>query len=134
LPWDQVFSGTMTPVSFLRRHWLLSSLGALALLIVGLALLALPLRSVPADASAAQDELTRAVEALKTSDTEQGFDHVAKARVHVDDVTDVTDGFGAKILSWVPLAGSGVRDVRDLASAMDHLTSAMEVAEELYPQ
>lgn len=124
----------MTPVSFLRRHWLLSSLGALALLIVGLALLALPMRTVPADASSAQTELTRAVEALKASDTEVGFDHVAKARVHVDDVTDVTDGFGAKVLSWVPLAGSGVRDVRDLASAMDHLTSAMEVAEGLYPQ
>ncbi|WP_162598601.1 DUF4012 domain-containing protein [Nocardioides gilvus] len=121
-------------MSFLRRHWLLSSLGALVLLIIGLALLALPLRSVPADASAAQDDLTRAVEALQADDSEVGFDHVAQARVHVDDVTAVTDGIGAKILSWVPLAGSGVRDVRDLATAMDHLTSAMEVGEELYPQ
>lgn len=124
----------MTSVSFLRRHWLLSSLGALALLIVGLALLALPLRSVPADADAAQGELTRAVEALKANDTDQGFQHVENARVHVDDVTEVTDGFGPKVLSWVPLAGSGVRDVRDLATAMDHLTSALEIGEELYPQ
>ncbi|WP_162598600.1 DUF4012 domain-containing protein [Nocardioides gilvus] len=121
-------------MSLLRRHWPLSALGALALLIVGLALLALPLRSVPADASAAQDELTLAVEALKANDTDQGFDHVANARYHVDEVTESTDGFGPKILSWVPLMGSGVRDVRDLATAMGHLTSAMEVAEELYPQ
>lgn len=118
----------------LRRHWPASSLGALAIVVAGLVLLALPMRSVEGDAKTAQDELTRAVEALGAGETEQGFTHVANARSHVDDVTDATDGVGAKVLSRMPLAGSGVRDVRDLATAMDHLTTALEIAAGLHPQ
>ncbi|MFC6695225.1 DUF4012 domain-containing protein [Nocardioides daphniae] len=121
-------------MSYVRRRWLLFSLGAFGFLLVVLALLALPLRNVPTDARAAQDELTRAVEALKASDADQGWKHVAKARGHVDDVTDTTDGVGARIWSVMPVVGSGVRDARHLASAMDDLTTSMETAEEVYPQ
>lgn len=121
-------------MEFVRRHRLLVVLGAFALLLVVLVLLALPLRTVPSDANAAKAEVTQAVEALKTSDAEQAFTHVAAARTQVDAVTDVTDGIGARIWSWIPVAGGAVSDVRNLATALDHLTSALEATEEVYPK
>lgn len=124
----------MTCVSFVRRHPLLCSAGVLALLLIALGLLALPLRGVPAEASNAQTELTRATQALRTGDAEVAWEHVARGRTHVDEVTAVTDGVSGRVWSLVPVVGSGVRDARHLASAMDELTSALEVTEELYPQ
>ncbi|WP_170970119.1 DUF4012 domain-containing protein [Nocardioides jishulii] len=121
-------------MSYVRRHWLMFSLGVLGFLLVVLGLLALPLRGVPADASAAQDELTKSVTALGESQPDQGWKHLAKARAHVDDVTAVTNGPSGWFWGLMPGVGSGVRDVRHLASAMDDMTSALEVAEELYPE
>lgn len=120
-------------VEFVRRHRLLTVLGALALLLIVLVLLALPLRNVPGDAQAAKAELSKAAESLKAGDDTVAFAHVAAARGHVDDVTAVTDGIGARIWSWIPVAGSAVRDVRDLGAAMDEVTSALEVVEGVYP-
>lgn len=124
----------MTVVTFVRRHPLLVSLGALALLLVALGLLALPLRSVPATAADAQRELTTTVDALKAGDTDVAWRHLAAARGHVDEVTGVTDGPSGQVWSRVPVVGRGVGDARDLATAMDELTSALEVAEELHPR
>lgn len=113
---------------------MLVSLGALGLLLVILVLLALPLRGVQGDANEAQADLTKAVEAVKAGDMEQAFGHVGDARKHVDDVTGVTNGPSGRVLSLVPYFGRGVGDARHLATAMDELTSALEVAEEVYPQ
>ncbi len=106
----------------------------LGLLLIALALLALPLRSVPADADAAKSELTAAVEAFKVGDVEVAGTHLDAARTHVDAVTDVTDGFGARVWSWVPVIGSGVGDARHLGTALSELTSAVEAARTVYPQ
>lgn len=124
----------MTVVTFVRRHPLLASLGLLAVLVVALGVLALPLRGVPADAQEAQGELTKAVEALKAGDTDVAWRHVGEARTHVDDVTAVTDGPSGRVWSLVPVLGRGVGDARELATAMDELTQALEVAEEVHPQ
>ncbi|MBE7324797.1 DUF4012 domain-containing protein [Nocardioides sp. Y6] len=121
-------------MNFVRRHPVWVSLGALVLLVVILGLLALPLRGVQADATEAQADLTKAAEAIKAGDMEEGWEHVAAARVHVDDVTDVTDGASGRVLSLVPYFGRGVGDARRLATAMDELTTALEVAEDIYPE
>lgn len=129
-----VCSGTIAAVKFVRSRWFLVSLGVVALVVVALAILALPMRHVPGRAADAQTELTSAAEAMKANDMEVGFEHVHAARGHVDDLTDVTDGVGAKVWSWVPVAGGAVRDLRNMASAVDEVTSALEVAEKVYPQ
>jgi len=124
----------MAAVKFVRSRWFLVTLGVLAVVVVALAILALPLRHVPGRAADAQAELTSAAEAMKANDMEVGFEHVHAARAHVDSLTDVTDGVGAKVWSWVPVAGGAVRDVRNMATAVDQVTSALEVAEKVYPQ
>lgn len=102
--------------------------------VVVLAVLAWPLRTVPRDAQAAQDELTAAVQALQEGEAEAGSQQVRVARARVEDVTEATDSLGARVWSRVPFAGGGVSDVRDLGQALDHLTSALEVAVEVYPE
>lgn len=124
----------MTDVTFVRRHWLLLSLALLGVLVVALGLSAWQLRGAPADARQAQDELTHATSALGNGDAEVAWEHVHAAREHVDDVKGATHGPGGWLWSKAPLIGSGVSDARHLASAMDELTSALEVTEGLYPQ
>lgn len=104
------------------------------LLGVALVVLALPLRTVPDDAQRAKAELTAAVEAFSANDVEVAGRHLDAARTQVDAVTDVTDGFGAKVWSWMPVIGSGVNDARLLGSALSELTSAVETAEAVYPK
>ena len=123
-------SATRHPVRR-RVAWVL---GVLALLVLGLLLLALPFRGVEAHAQAAQEELDAAVDELRAGELEAADTHIARARTEVDEVTGVTDGFGAKVWSVVPVAGSGVRDVRRLGTAVDEVTSALEVVSELHPQ
>ena len=123
-------SATRHPVRR-RVAWVL---GVLALLALGLLLLALPFRGVEAHAQAAQEELTAAVDELRAGELKAADEHTARARAEVDEVRAVTDGFGAKVWSLVPVAGSGVRDVSRLGAAVDEVTSALEVVSELHPQ
>ena len=89
---------------------------------------------MPGDAQAAQDDLNAAVRALQDGESEAGFARIETARGHVDGVTAATTSLGAKVWSWVPLAGSGVRDVRELGQALDQMTSALEIGAEVFPE
>ncbi len=116
----------------LRRRILIGSV-ILLFLFIALVLLALPFRSVPGNADAAQSDLTQAVAAIKAGDIELAGEHVRAARSEVDDVRDVTNGVSGRVWSLVPVAGSGVRDVRHLGDALDDVTGALEVVMDLEP-
>lgn len=115
----------------LRRRLLIAG-GLLALLLVVLLLLALPFRGVQADARSAQDSLTAAASALRAGDLDAAEQHADDARRDVDDVRDVTEGASGRVWSLVPLAGSGVRDARHLATALHEVTAAVEVTLDTY--
>ncbi len=119
--------------SSLRRRVGLAA-GAVVLLLVVLVVLALPFRGVRADADLAQSELTLAGDALEAGDVDAAATHVVLARQAVDDLRDATEGIGGRVWSLVPVAGTGVRDVRRLGTALDEVTAAVELATGVYPQ
>ena len=55
------------------------------------------------------------------------------ARRHADQVQDAMQGIGGDIWSLVPVVGEPVADVRHLGNALDHLTTAAEVAVGTWP-
>ena len=97
-----------------RGLWWL--LGGLAVLVVGLAVLALPFRTVPGDAAAAKQALTAAKDAALAGDTE--LDSVGLGNVDArlrnafgDDyglVVETAPGAGTKVVVRVPKFAPGV--------------------------
>ena len=55
------------------------------------------------------------------------------ARRHADEVQGAMQGIGGDIWSLVPVVGGPSSDVRHLGNALDHLTSAAEVAVDAWP-
>src|SRR5918995_3907082 len=109
-------------------------IGGLLLLLVVLALLAIPFLSAPGHAEDARVELTAAKDALDAGDTDAAVAAVERARSETDDLQGSVQGIGGDVWSWVPVAGGPVRDVRRLGNALDQLVAAAETGVRILPQ
>ncbi len=107
--------------------------GGLLLLLVVLALLALPFRSAPASAEDAKADLEAARDALTAGDLDAARASVDSARAHTDDLQGAMQGIGGDVWSLVPVVGAPVSDVRHLGNALDRLTATAELAVEAWP-
>ncbi len=107
--------------------------GGLFLLLVGLALLAIPFLKAPSHAQGARADLEDARVSLAAGDVASAEASVQSARRHADQVQDAMQGLGGDIWSLVPVLGEPVADVRHLGNALDHLTTAAEVAVATWP-
>lgn len=108
-------------------------IGLLFLVLVGLALLAIPFLKAPAHAEAARTDLEAAKTSLEAGDVAAAEASVQSARRHADQVQDAMQGIGGDIWSLVPVVGEPVADVRHLGNALDHLTATAELAVEAWP-
>jgi hypothetical protein len=115
----------------LLRPW--TVIGVLFLLAVGLALLAIPFLKAPAHAQGARTDLEAAKTSLEAGDVAAAEASVQSARRHADQVQDAMQGIGGDIWSLVPVLGEPISDVRHLGNALDHLTTAAEVAVDTWP-
>ena len=104
------------------------------LLLVGLVILALPFRNVQGEGDAAKTDLQRGADALRAGDIQAATDYVASARAHVDRAKDASHGIGGDVWQHVPVAGSGVSDVRHLVEALDDATAIAEIGVDVYSQ
>ncbi len=104
------------------------------LVLIGLVVLALPFRDVQPEADAAKADLDVAAQAIRDGDMSAAEEHVTSAREHVDNARSATHGLGGDLWQFVPVAGSGVRDVRHLVEALDDATSIAEIGVEIYPE
>ena len=116
-----------------RWPWVLLAFGLLLFVLIGLALLARPMLDVKPEADAARDELAAAQDALQAEDLPTAKAHVAAARVHVQEASDLVNGLGGDVWRWVPVAGGAVNDVRHLVGALDQATSLAEIGTDVYP-
>ncbi|MBD3947209.1 DUF4012 domain-containing protein [Nocardioides ganghwensis] len=107
--------------------------GGLLLLLVGLALLAIPFLEAPGHAEGARTDLEAARDSLSAGDVGAAEASVQSARRHADQVQDAMQGFGGDVWSLIPVVGEPVSDVRHLGNALDHLTAAAEVAVQAWP-
>ena len=105
----------------------------LFLLVVALGLLAIPFLKAPGHAQGAKTDLEAAKVSLEAGDLEAAEASVQSARRHADEVQGAMQGIGGDVWSFVPVVGRPVADVRHLGNALDHLTSAAEVALETWP-
>lgn len=103
------------------------------LVVAALAVLAIPMRTVPGNAQAAKDDLTGAKTALEAGDLARARELVANARKQVDAAQGGVGGFGGAVWSLIPLLGTPVSDARDLVQALDDATSVAEIGVDLYP-
>ena len=108
-------------------------IGGLLLLLVGMALLAIPFLKAPGHAEGAKADLEAARTALEVGDLVSAEASVQSARRHADQVQGAIQGIGGDLWSLVPVVGAPVSDVRHLGNALDHLTSAAEVALATWP-
>lgn len=108
-------------------------IGALLLLLVGLAVLAIPFLKAPGHAEGARTDLEAARDSLSAGDVDAAEASVQSARRHADQVQDAMQGFGGDVWSLIPVVGEPVSDVRHLGNALDHLTTAAEVAVQAWP-
>ncbi|MBC2931633.1 DUF4012 domain-containing protein [Nocardioides sp. zg-1228] len=108
--------------------------GALLLVLVGLALLAIPFLSAPGHAEDARAELTAAKEALDAGDIDDAVAAVERARSETDDLQAAVQGVGGDVWSRVPVAGGALRDVRRLGNALDQLVGVAETGVRVLPQ
>lgn len=108
-------------------------IGVLFLLAVGLVLLAIPFLKAPGHAQGARSDLEAARTSLAAGDIASAEASVQSARRHADQVQDAVQGIGGDLWSVVPVLGAPVEDVRHLGNALDHLTSAAEVALDAWP-
>jgi hypothetical protein len=108
-------------------------IGGLFLLLVGLAVLAIPFLEAPEHAEGARTDLEAARDSLSAGDVDAAEASVQSARRHADQVQDAMQGFGGDVWSLIPVVGEPVSDVRHLGNALDHLTTAAEVAVQAWP-
>ena len=108
-------------------------IGGLLLLLVGLAVLAIPFLEAPGHAEGARTDLEAARDSLSSGDVDAAEASVQSARRHADQVQDAMQGFGGDVWSLIPVVGEPVSDVRHLGNALDHLTTAAEVAVQAWP-
>lgn len=108
--------------------------GLLFLLVIGLALLAIPFLKAPGNAQGAKVDLQAAKDSLTVGDYDSAAASVASARRHADQVQDAVQGIGGDIWSVLPVVGGSVSDVRRLGNALDRLTSVAETAIDVWPQ
>ncbi|UGB41903.1 DUF4012 domain-containing protein [Nocardioides sp. cx-173] len=122
---------TSEPSSRRRRIviglWVLFALGA------ALLALAIPLRNVPGEAEAANDDLTAAKTALAAGDMTAARAALASAQEHVDKAQDAAQGFGGDVWSRIPLLGTPVADARHLVQALDDVAAVAAIGVDLYP-
>jgi hypothetical protein len=109
-------------------------IGVLFLLVVGIALLAIPFLKAPSHAAGAKSDLQAAKDSLTAGDFASAEFSVQSARRHADQVQDAMQGIGGDIWSILPVVGGPVSDVRHLGNALDHLTSVAETAVDAWPQ
>ncbi|MBB6628495.1 DUF4012 domain-containing protein [Nocardioides sp. KIGAM211] len=124
---------TTTPHPSRRRRRITIALGVLVLLGGALLLLAIPLRHVPGEAQAANEDLTTAKAALASGDIPAARAAVDRARAHVDRAQDGAQGIGGDVWSRIPLIGTPVADARHLVQALDDVTSVASIGVDLYP-
>ena len=110
-----------------------SVIAGLFLLLVAMVLLAIPFLKAPGNAQGAKTDLEAARTSLSAGDVAAAEASVQSARRHADQVQDAMQGLGGDIWSLVPIVGEPVADVRHLGNALDHLTTAAEVAVETWP-
>lgn len=115
----------------LLRPW--TVVGVLLLLLVGLALLAIPFLKAPGHAQGARTDLEAAKTSLEAGDVDAAEASVQSARRHADQVQDAMQGIGGDLWRLLPVVGEPISDVRHLGNALDHLTTAAEVAIETWP-
>ncbi len=108
-------------------------IGLFFLLLIGLALLAIPFLKAPGNAKAAKADLESAKVSLGNGDMEAAETAIESARKHADEVQGAMQGIGGDIWSLVPVVGEPVSDVRHLGNALDHLTTAAEIAVATWP-
>lgn len=105
-------------------------------LLIGLAalvVLTIPLMGVPGDARSAERELQAALTSLQQGDVTSARQAVAKARAHVDEAENSTQGFSGDFWSALPVVGTPVADARHLVQALGDATAAAEIGVDLYP-
>jgi hypothetical protein len=125
-------TSTRTPKRRLLRPSTI--IGVLFLLVVGLALLAIPFLKAPGHAQGAKADLQAAKDALASGDFESAEINVQSARRHADQVQGAMQGIGGDVWSILPVAGGPVSDVRHLGNALDRLTAVAETAVDAWPQ
>ncbi|KRE97291.1 hypothetical protein ASG76_00740 [Nocardioides sp. Soil774] len=108
-------------------------IGLLFLLLVVLVLLAIPFLKAPGHAEGARADLEAARTSLSNGDVEAAEASVESARRHADQVQGAMQGIGGDVWSLVPVVGGPVSDVRHLGNALDHLTTAAELAVGAWP-
>src|SRR5688500_16120815 len=89
------------------RRWMRPAMliGLLFLVLVGLALLAIPFLKAPDHAEAARTDLEAAKTSLEAGDVAAAEASVQSARRHADQVQDAMQGIGGDIWSLVPVVG-----------------------------
>ncbi|WP_210649321.1 DUF4012 domain-containing protein [Nocardioides sp. SYSU D00065] len=107
--------------------------GGLLLLLAAMALMAIPFLKAPGHAEGARTDLEAARTYLAAGDVASAESSVESARRHADQVQDAMQGIGGDLWSLVPVVGRPVADVRHLGNALDHLTTAAEVAVATWP-
>ncbi|MCF6376250.1 DUF4012 domain-containing protein [Nocardioides KLBMP 9356] len=105
----------------------------LFLLLIGLALLAIPFLKAPGNAKEAKADLESAKVALGNGDMATAETSIESARKHVDEVQGAMQGIGGDVWSLIPVVGEPVSDVRHLGNALDNLTNAAEIAVDTWP-
>src|SRR5690349_8501844 len=98
------------------------------LLLIVLVLLAIPFLKAPGNAKAAKADLESAKNFLTSGDIASAQTSIESARKHADEVQGSMQGIGGDIWSLMPVVGEPVSDVRHLGNALDHLTTAAEIA------
>ncbi len=109
-------------------------IGALVLVVVVLALLAIPFLKAPGHAQGARTDLEAAQAALGAGNIEDAEASVQSARRHADQMQGAVQGIGGDVWSLIPILGEPVSDVRHLGNALDDLTSVAEIAVATLPQ
>ncbi len=103
-----------------------------AVVLVGLAVLAIPLLHARDEAKAAEADLSDAHTALAAHKIGAARASIASARTEVQAAQNHANGFGADVWSHVPLFGSAVTDARHLVDALDEATQVGALGADAY--
>ena len=117
-----------------RRRWIGWAVLVLLLLLVALAVLAIPLLRSKTDATAARDDLRAALTSLEKQDYAAARTHLQSARSHVDAAQGPLDGLPGQVWGHVPVAGGAVDDADHLVAALGDVTTVAEKTLGFAPQ
>ena len=119
-----------------RRRWPWILLVVGVVLLAGAAWLGLGIKSaasdIKANASAAENELVSAREAIASSNVTEARQHVAAAKADVADARQSSESLPVRVTAHLPVAGDAVADVDHLINAADSVVAATDGIVTLY--